>query len=77
MFDPKFERLHLTSSFIGHDKGVIIVEENDRRSLYPNMFKNVIVIYIQWQNLKLAMQTKQLMKITIYIYFNKLLTQVS
>jgi hypothetical protein len=56
---------------------VIIVEENDRRSLYPNMFKNVIVIYIQWQNLKLAMQTKQLMKITIYIYFNKLLTQVS
>ncbi len=38
MFDPKFERLHLTSYFIGHDKGVIIVEENDRRSLYPNMF---------------------------------------
>jgi hypothetical protein len=38
MFDPKFERLHLISSFIGHDKGVIIVEENDRRSLYLNMF---------------------------------------
>jgi hypothetical protein len=38
MFDPKFERLHLISSFIGCDKGVIIVEENDRKSLYPNMF---------------------------------------
>jgi len=38
MFDLKFERFHLISSFISRDKGVIIVEENDRRPLYPNMF---------------------------------------
>jgi hypothetical protein len=38
MFDLKFERLHLISFFIGYDKGVIIVEKNDRGSLYPNMF---------------------------------------
>ncbi len=38
MFDLKFERFHLIFSFIGCDKGVIIVEENDRRFLYSNMF---------------------------------------
>jgi hypothetical protein len=34
MLDPKFNGFALDFSFIGHEQGVVIVEEYDTRSLY-------------------------------------------
>jgi hypothetical protein len=50
MVDPKFKSLRLIFFFLGHEKGVNIVENMiDNHYIYWN----VIIIYIQWQNLKL------------------------
>jgi hypothetical protein len=35
MLDPTFKSLHLLSSFVGQEEGVSIVDEYDRRTLYP------------------------------------------
>jgi hypothetical protein len=37
--DPRFKTLCLVFSFIGHERGKAIVEENDRKSLFPMFLK--------------------------------------
>ncbi len=39
ILDPKYKTLRLICSFIGHEQGVPIVEEYDRRSLFPMLLK--------------------------------------
>jgi hypothetical protein len=39
MLDPRFKSLRLVSSFVGREEGVNIVNEYDRRTLYPMFLK--------------------------------------
>jgi hypothetical protein len=39
MLDPRFKNFPLVFSFIGHEKGVNIVERYDGQSLYPMFLK--------------------------------------
>jgi len=39
MLDPKFKSLCIVSSFVGKEQGVALVEEYDRKSLYPMFVK--------------------------------------
>jgi myosin-crossreactive antigen len=39
MLDPKFKSLGIISSFVGKERGVVFVEEYDRKSLYPMLVK--------------------------------------
>jgi hypothetical protein len=39
MLDPRFKSLCIVSSFVGRDQGVALVEEYDRKSLYPMFVK--------------------------------------
>ncbi len=39
MLDPSFKSLRIVSSFVGREQGVAIVEEYDRKSLYPMLVK--------------------------------------
>jgi hypothetical protein len=39
MLDPRFKNLHLVSSFVGLEEGVNIMDEYDRRTLYPMLLK--------------------------------------
>jgi hypothetical protein len=39
MLDPRFKNLHLVSSFVGRKEGVNIVDEYDRKTLYPMLLK--------------------------------------
>jgi len=39
MLDPRFKNLCLVSSFVGQEEGVSIVDEYDRRTLYPMLLK--------------------------------------
>jgi hypothetical protein len=38
MLDPKLKNLHIISSFVGRDQE-IVVQENDKKSLYPMLLK--------------------------------------
>ncbi len=50
MIDSRFKSPCLVSSFVGQEEDVSIVDEYDRRTLYP-MFLSVIIIHIQRHNL--------------------------
>jgi hypothetical protein len=39
MLNPRFESFHIVSSFIGREQGVVIIEEYDKKSLYPMLLK--------------------------------------
>jgi hypothetical protein len=39
MVDPRFKSFHLIFSFFGREEGVSIVDEYDRRTLYPMLLK--------------------------------------
>jgi hypothetical protein len=39
MLDPKFKNLHIVSSFVGREQGVAVVEEYDKKTLYPMLMK--------------------------------------
>jgi hypothetical protein len=39
MLDPRFEFFRLLFSFIGHEQGKAIVEEYDKKSLFPMLVK--------------------------------------
>jgi hypothetical protein len=39
MLDPRFKSLRIVSSFVGREQGVVLVEEYDRKSLYPIFVK--------------------------------------
>jgi hypothetical protein len=39
MLNPRFKILHLISSFVGQEEGVSVVDEYDRRTLYPMLLK--------------------------------------
>jgi hypothetical protein len=39
MLDPRYKSLHIISSFIGKEQGVALVEEYDKKSLYPMSVK--------------------------------------
>jgi hypothetical protein len=39
MLDPRFKSLHIVSSFVGREQGVSLVEEHDKKSLYPMLVK--------------------------------------
>ncbi len=39
MLDPRFKTLHLVSSFIDCEQGKAIVEEYDKKSLFPMFLK--------------------------------------
>jgi myosin-crossreactive antigen len=47
MLDPRFKSLHIISSFVRKEQGVVFVEEYDRRTLYP-MLVNATSICILW-----------------------------
>ncbi len=61
------KNLCLVLCFIGHEECVVIVEEYDKRVLYP-MLINAIIIYILCHNFKLVVQTQWLRKIAIWIF---------
>jgi hypothetical protein len=39
VLDPRYKSLHIISSFVGKEQGVALVEEYDRKSLYPMLVK--------------------------------------
>jgi hypothetical protein len=39
MLNPRYKSLHIVSSFVGREQGVVLVEEYDKKSLYPMLFK--------------------------------------
>jgi hypothetical protein len=40
VLDPRFKSLKLTLSFIGHEYGVVIVEEHDKKSMFLMFLKS-------------------------------------
>jgi hypothetical protein len=40
MFDPRFKNLCFVSSYVGKEQGVYIMEQYDRRTLYPMLVKS-------------------------------------
>ncbi len=40
MCDPRFKSLHLVSSYVSMEQGVSIIEEYDRKTLYPMLVKS-------------------------------------
>jgi hypothetical protein len=63
---PRFKNIHLVSLLIDNELGKTIVEEFDRKSLYPMLLE--IIIYILRLNLKVTLLTKELMKISTWIF---------
>jgi hypothetical protein len=47
MLDPRFKSLHIVSSFVRKEQGVVLVVEYDRKTLYP-MLVNATSICILW-----------------------------
>jgi hypothetical protein len=39
MLNPKFKNFCIVSSFVGREQGVVIVEEYDKKTLYPMLMK--------------------------------------
>jgi len=39
MLDPRFKSFHLVSSFVGQEEGVSIMDEYDKKTLYPMLLK--------------------------------------
>ncbi len=39
MLDPRFKTLRLVSSLMGHEQGKAIVEEYDKKNLFPMLLK--------------------------------------
>jgi hypothetical protein len=39
MLDPRYKSLHIVSSFVGKEQGVVLVKEYDRKSLYPMLVR--------------------------------------
>ncbi len=39
MLDPRFKNFHLISSFVGREEGVNIMDEYDKKTLYPMLLK--------------------------------------
>ncbi len=39
MLDPRFKSLRIVPSFVGKEQGVVLVQEYDRKSLYPMLVK--------------------------------------
>jgi len=39
MLDSRFKSFRIVSSFVGREQGVVLVEEYDRKSLYPMLVK--------------------------------------
>ncbi len=39
MLNPRFKSLCIVSSFVGREQGVVLIEENDRKFLYPMLIK--------------------------------------
>jgi hypothetical protein len=35
MLDPRYKSLHIVSSFVRKEQGLVLIEEYDRKSLYP------------------------------------------
>jgi hypothetical protein len=66
MLHPRFKNIHLVSLLIDNELGKTIVEEYDRKFLYPMLLE--IIIYILWLNLKVTLLTKELMKISTWIF---------
>jgi hypothetical protein len=39
MLDPRYKNLHIVSSFVGKEQSVTLIEEYDKKSLYPMLVK--------------------------------------
>jgi len=39
MLDPRFKSFHLVSSFVGQEEGIRIMDEYDKKTLYPMLLK--------------------------------------
>jgi hypothetical protein len=39
MLDPRYKNLHIISSFVGREQGVVLVEKYDKKSLHPMLLK--------------------------------------
>ncbi len=39
MLDPRYKMLCIIFSFVGREQGVVLVEDYDRKSLYPMLVK--------------------------------------
>jgi hypothetical protein len=66
MLDPRFKTFHLVSSLIGHEQGKAIVEEYDKKSLFP-MFLKCYIICIHWLNMKGVLLIKGLKRTRIWM----------
>ncbi len=69
MLDPIFKNICLVHSFIGHEQGVTIVKECDKRFLFPMFLKfhhhsHPMVKY------KMVLLTKKIMRIVVYIFID-------
>jgi len=76
MLDRLFKSLSIISFFIGCGEMSILLR-NMIENLYILCFWNVIIICIQWQNAKLHVKNKKMTRIPIWIFLNKLPTQVN
>jgi len=54
------------SSLIGHEQGKALLEECDKKPLFP-IFKNIIIICIHWLNLKGMLLSKEFKRIGVWI----------
>lgn len=68
MLDHRFKNLHIASSFIGPQQGKAIVEEYDRKTLYPMLLKCFHVICTPC--LKLPLLTNVWMEIAVCTFKN-------
>jgi hypothetical protein len=50
MLDLKFKNLHLMFSFIALEQGKVIVEEYDRKTLYPMLLNNCHHLHPLFEN---------------------------
>jgi hypothetical protein len=72
MLDPRYKNLCIISSFVGREQGVVLVEEYDRKSLYP-MLVNCHEYLHPLVRLEMNLLAKIfLVTIAIWIYFSKL-----
>jgi hypothetical protein len=75
MLDPRFKNLRLVSSFVGQEEGVNIMDEYDRRILYPRFLKCYHHLHSMIESVGCVDQI--VMKIFVWIFFNILHPQMS
>jgi hypothetical protein len=72
MFDPRYKSLNMVSSFVEKEQGVGLVEEYDRKSLYPMLVKCHEHLHPLVRLITNSADQNIFFKIVVWIYLSRL-----